>query len=188
MHIYSHVDPSCQPGSAWPPAQLLCPVMEKEKKRKEKKEKKKEKRWRISRAASSNTVLAQNLRPRHRPAVTAPSGKLQPLAERPKKLQPAAVLAPRAQQQPLAERPEEAAATGLTHEAKLQPLAEMPEKLQPAATLSAARARPEEAAATLLSHEAKLQPSADMMPEKLRQQQHWARANAHRHRLDQEAT
>ena len=73
------------------------------------------------------------------------------MAERPKKLQPAAVLAPRAQLQPLAERPEEAAATGLTHEAKLQPLAEM-------------------------------------MPEKLRQQQHWARANAHRHRLDQEAT
>ena len=33
----SHVGPSCQPGSAWPPAQLLCPVMEKEKKRKEKK-------------------------------------------------------------------------------------------------------------------------------------------------------
>ena len=108
----SHVGPSCQPGSAWPPAQLLCPVMEKEKKRKEKKEKKKEKRWRISRAASSNTVLAQNLRPRHRPAVTAPRGKLQPLAERPKKLQPAAVLAPRAQLQPLAERPEEEAATG----------------------------------------------------------------------------
>ena len=96
------------------------------------------------------------------------------MAERPKKLQPAAVLAPRAQLQPLAERPEEAAATGLTHEAKLQPLAEMPEKLQPAATLSAPRA--------------KLQPLAEMMPEKLRQQQHWARANAHRHRLDQEAT
>ena len=95
------------------------------------------------------------------------------MAERPKKLQPAAVLAPRAQLQPLAERPEEAAATGLTHEAKLQPLAEMPEKLQPAATLSAPRA--------------KLQPLAER-PEKLRQQQHWARANAHRHRLDQEAT
>ena len=94
------------------------------------------------------------------------------MAERPKKLQPAAVLAPRAQLQPLAERPEEAAATGLTHEAKLQPLAEMPE----------------EAAATVLAHEAKLQPLAEMMPEKLRQQQHWARANAHRHRLDQEAT
>ena len=117
------------------------------------------------------------------------------MAERPKKLQPAAVLAPRAQLQPLAERPEEAAATGLTHEAKLQPLAEMPEKLQPAATLSAPRAklqplaeRPEEAAATVLAHEAKLQPLAEMMPEKLRQQEHWARANAHRHRLDQEAT
>ena len=100
------------------------------------------------------------------------------MAERPKKLQPAAVLAPRAQLQPLAERPEEAAATGLTHEAKLQPLAEMPEKLQPAATLSAPRAklqkRPEEALAE--------------RPQKLRQQQHWARANAHRHRLDQEAT
>ena len=108
------------------------------------------------------------------------------MAERPKKLQPAAVLAPRAQLQPLAERPEEAAATGLTHEAKLQPLAEMPEKLQPAATLSAPRAKL--AAATVLSHEAKLQPLAEMMPEKLRQQQHWARANAHRHRLDQEAT
>ena len=40
----------------------------------------------------------------------------------------------------------------------------------------------------LLAHEAKLQPLAEMMPEKLRQQQHWARANAHRHRLDQEAT
>ena len=71
----------------------------------------------------------------------------------------------------------------------------MPEKLQPAATLSAPRAklqplaeRPEEAAATVLAHEAKLQPLAEMMPEKLRQQQHWARANAHRHRLDQEAT
>ena len=63
------------------------------------------------------------------PAVTAPRGKLQPLAERPKKLQPAAVLAPRAQLQPLAERPDEA---------KLQPLAEMPE---PAATLSAPRAK-----------------------------------------------
>ena len=74
-------------------------------------------------------------------------------------------------------------------------MAEMPEKLQPAATLSAPRAklqplaeRPEEAAATVLAHEAKLQPLAEMMHEKLRQQQHWARANAHRHRLDQEAT
>ena len=85
------------------------------------------------------------------------------MAEMPKKLQPAAVLAPRAQLQPVAERPEEAAATGLTHEAKLQPLAEMPEKLQPAATLSA----------TVLAHEAKLQqPLAEMMHE-LRQQQHW---------------
>ena len=110
--------------------------------------------------------------------MTAPRGKLQPLAERPKKLQPAAVLAPRAQLQPLAERPEEAAATGLTHEAQLQPLAEMPEKLQPAATLSAPRAKL--AAATVLAHEAKLQPLAEMMPEKLRQQQNWARAYAHR--------
>ena len=109
------------------------------------------------------------------------------MAERPKKLQPAAVLAPRAQLQPVAERPEEAAATGLTHEAKLQPLAEMPEKLQPAATLSAPRAKLQPFAERL-AHEAKLQPLAEMMPEKLRQQQHWARANAHRHRLDQEAT
>ena len=69
--------------------------------------------------------------------------------------------------------------------------AERPKKLQPAAVL-APRAqlqplaeRPEEAAATVLAHEAKLQPLAEMMPEKLRQQQHWARANAHRHRVDQ---
>ena len=89
-------------------------------------------RWRVSRAASSNTVLAQNLRPRHRPAVTAPRGKLQPLAERPKKLQPAAVLEPRAQLQPLSERPVS------PFDSKIQPLAEMPEraKLQPFAELA----------------------------------------------------
>ena len=58
----------------------------------------------------------------------------------------------------------------LAHEAKLQPLAEMPEKLQPAAVL-APRAKLEEAAATVLA-------------EKLRQQ-HWARANAQRHHVDQ---
>ena len=65
-------------------------------------------------------------------------------------------------------------------------MAERPKKLQPAAVL-APRAqlqplaeRPEEAAATVLAHEAKLQPLAEMMPEKLRQQQNWARAYAHR--------
>ena len=73
-------------------------------------------------------------------------------------------------------------------------MAEMPKKLQPAAVLAPRaqlqplKERPEEAAATVLAHEAKLQPLAEMMHEKLRQQQHWARANAHRHRLDQEAT
>ena len=72
------------------------------------KEKKRNEKWRRRRRKRWRISRA-DLRPRHRPAFLAPRGKLQPLAE----------------------RPEEAAATGLTHEAKLQPLAEMmPEKLR----------------------------------------------------------
>ena len=63
----SHVGPSCQPGSAWPPAQLLCPVMEKEKKRKEKKENKKEKKMEDKQSGE------QQHRSRTKPPAAAPA-------------------------------------------------------------------------------------------------------------------